>query len=163
MKTDLRTVEPAPSRIYALPLTKTVPFVPTGTLSPAPSCNAIVPAFAPLTLCAKPGLPSRVTFVSPLRSPRSCAALTRISPSCFTSEDVAACQLHQSASEISEQTDSRKRLRRRKTQNPDHATKKTTFFHKNALSRERFSITGMTKGKATGVISFLLAPGPATC
>ncbi len=45
----------------------------------------------------------------------------------FTSEDVAACQLHQSASEISEQTDSRKRLRRRKTQNPDHSTKNNIF------------------------------------
>ena len=45
------------------------------SLSPTPSCSAVVPTFAPLTLCAKPGLPSReiVPFppVSPGPAPRS--------------------------------------------------------------------------------------------
>ena len=40
----------------AFPFTKIVLFVPIGTLSPAPSYSAVVPTFAPLTLCAKPGL-----------------------------------------------------------------------------------------------------------
>ena len=37
---------------------KTVPCVPTGTLSPAPICRAVVPTLVPRTLCMKPGLPS---------------------------------------------------------------------------------------------------------
>ncbi|WP_300802620.1 hypothetical protein, partial [uncultured Akkermansia sp.] len=90
------------------------------------------------------------------------AALTRISPSASRPKMLLP------ASSINQQVKYRNKLihgnasagEKRRIQT---MPQKTTFFHKSAPSRERFSITGMTKGKATGVISFLLAPCPATC
>ena len=121
----------------AFPFTKTVPFVPTGTLNPAPGCSAVVPTFAPPHSLREAGVAQQryICFSPPVSQ-----VLRRVHADFhqrFPPEDVAARGTCQSASEISEQLIFGNASAGEKCQ-IQTALQKNNIFHKNKTNQERF-------------------------
>ncbi len=141
----------------AFPFTKIVPFVPTGTLSPAPSYSAVVPTFAPPHALREAGVAQQryVRFPSPVSQ-----VLRRVYADFrqrFMSEDVAAYQAHSSVSKYRNswftETPSQEI-----TPNPGNPVKNNTLPIKNVPSRERLPRPVRIKEKQPGMHLSSLLP-----
>ena len=140
----------------AFPFTKIVPFVPTGTLSPAPSCCAVVPSFAPPHALREAGV-AQQRYIRPPSGLPGPARVHADFRQRFPFKNVAAYQAHPSVSKYRNswfaETPSQEI-----TPNPGNPMKNNTLPIKNEPSRERLPRPVRIKEKQPGMHLSSLLP-----